>query len=58
MVRNWQVSSYIVRFYDTEPRWPVRHEIEAGAPGKVGKVGVFSSLKRPEKHSNPYGIHV
>jgi len=23
-----EVSSYIVRFYDTEPRWPVRHEIE------------------------------
>ena len=39
-----------MRFYDTEPRWPVRHEIEARACGEgregdsgVGQVGVFSS---------------
>ena len=55
--RNWQVSSYIVRFYDTEPRWPVRHEIEARWAGKVGTRELVD-LKRPEKLSNPHGIHV
>ena len=24
-----EVTGYIVRFFDTEPRWPVKHEIEA-----------------------------
>ncbi|CAK9034608.1 unnamed protein product [Durusdinium trenchii] len=32
-----EVTSYIVRFFDTEPRWPVKHEIEVKLASRLLK---------------------